>query len=184
MLDPAILDAVAALGRRAASASWFAAVGERLTDGERAEATRYLHGLGIDAVAIDAVGDWPAAKALADAPDWDPAWWDEEERLRSALLVAGAARHGRIELLAALSRATQPMSDGAHGQAALATIRAGIADPALARAAAGAATQACYLAALAVADQAEPDHPFLVKFRLFEAGRWPLGIVTGRFRLF
>ena len=34
------------------------------------------------------------------------------------------------------------------------------------------------------AGQDAPDHPFLVKFRLFEGGRWPLGIVAGRFRLF
>ncbi len=33
-----MLDAVAALGRRALSASWFAAVGEALADGERADA--------------------------------------------------------------------------------------------------------------------------------------------------
>ena len=28
------------------------------------------------------------------------------------------------------------------------------------------------------------DHPFGAKFGLFEAGRWPLGIVAGHFRLF
>jgi hypothetical protein len=89
-----------------------------------------------------------------------------------------------VPLLEALSRVTQGASDAAHGQAALATARAAIADPALARAAAGAATQACYLAALAAAAAAVPDHPFLAKFRLFEAGRWPLGIVAGRFHLF
>jgi hypothetical protein len=178
------LEPVAALARRAASAPWFAAVGEALSDGERADAVHYLGALGLPAVAIDGVADWPRAKALADAPDWDPAWWDEEERLRVGLLDAAAARHGRAPLLEALSRVTQGASDRAHGEAALATARAGVADLALTRAAAGAATQACYLAALAAAGAAAPDHPFYAKFQLFEGGRWPLGIVAGRFRLF
>jgi hypothetical protein len=178
------LETVAALARRAATASWFAAVGETLTDAERADAACYLDALGFAGVAIDGVADWRQAQALADAPDWDPAWWNEEERLRGALLDAASARHGRGPLLAALSRATRGASDAAHGQAALATVRAGIADPALARAAAGAATQACYLAALAASAAVDAEHPFLAKFRLFEAGRWPLGIVAGRFRLF
>jgi len=182
--EPVAADAVAALARRAASPSWFAAVGKALTEAERADAASYLGALGFAAVAIDGVADWPQAKALADAPDWDPAWWDEEERLRIGLLDAAAARHGRARLLEALSRATQGASDRAHGQAALATIRAGIADLALARAAAGAVTQACYLAALAAAAAAGAEHPFHAKFRLFESGRWPLGIVAGRFRLF
>jgi len=178
------LDAVAALARRAASASWFAAVGETLAAAERADAAGYLGALGFAGVPIEGIADWRSAKALADAPDWDPAWWDEEERLRVALLETASARHGRGKLLEALSRTTQGASDGAHGHAALAAVRVGIADPALARAAAGAATQACYLAALAAAGAVEAEHPFLAKFRLFEAGRWPLGIVAGRFRLF
>jgi hypothetical protein len=178
------LEAVAALARRGASASWFVAVGEQLAAGERADAASYLDGLGFAGIATAGVADWQQAKALADAPDWDPAWWNEEERLRIGLLEAATARHGRAPLLAALSRAAQGASDTAHGQAALATVRAGIADPTLARAATGAATQASYLAALAVAAATDPDHPFLAKFRLFEAGRWPLGIVAGRFRLF
>jgi len=176
--------AVAALARRAAAAAWFAAVGEPLTNGERADAAGYLGALGFAGTAIESVADWRQARALADAPDWDPAWWDEEERRRVALLAAASARHGRAPVLAALSRATRAASDAAHGQAALATVRAGIADPALARAAAGAATQACYLAALAASGAVDAEHPFFAKFRLFEAGRWPLGIVAGRFRLF
>ena len=178
------LDTVAALARRAATASWFAAVGENLTAAERAEAAGYLGALGFAGVPIEGVTDWRQAKALADAPDWDPAWWHEEERLRVALLAAASARHGRGTLLEALSRTTQGASDAAHGQAALAAARVGIADPALARAAAGSATQACYVAALAVSGAVDAEHPFLAKFRLFEAGRWPLGIVAGRFRLF
>jgi hypothetical protein len=58
---------------------------------------------------------------------------------------------------------------------------AGIADPMLTRVASGAAAQACHQAALAIAAAAGPDHLFAMKFRLFAAGRWPLGIVGDRF---
>lgn len=178
------LEAVAALARRAAAAAWFSAVGEPLTASDRADAEAYLRALGRAGTAIAGVADWPHAKALADAPDWDPAWWDAEERLRAALLEAAGARHGRAPLLAALTHATQIASDPAHGRAAQGLMRARVADEALARAAAGAATQACYLAALAAAAAAPADHAFHAKFRLFEAGRWPLGIVGERFHVF
>ena len=50
--------------------------------------------------------------------------------------------------------------------------------------AAGAAAQAAYQAALVLATDGEADHPFALKFRLFEAGRLPLGITGNTFNLF
>lgn len=179
-----MIDAVAAIARRAAAAAWFAAAGEPLTAGERADAAAYLRALGRADVAIDGVADWARAKALADAPHWDTAWWDAEERARVALLDAATQRHGRPALLGALTHVTREVSDPAHGRAAQGLMRAGLADEALARAAAGAATQAGYLAALAAAADAPSDHAFFAKLRLFEAGRWPLGIVTARLWVF
>jgi hypothetical protein len=178
------LAAVDALVRRAAAAAWFAAVGEPLTPGERTGAEAYLRALGRTGVSVDGVADWARAKALAQAPDWDRAWWEAEERLRTTLLDAAAARLGRVALMQALTRVTVAASDPAHGRAAQSLLRAGVADEALARAAAGAATQACYLAALATAADAPADHAFHAKFALVEAGRWPLGIVAGRLWVF
>jgi hypothetical protein len=180
----AALDPVAALAARARAAAWFERVGAPL-DGALGRATAgYLAGLGLAAAPPDRVADWPAAKALAAAPDWDPAWWQAEERERQALLAAAGARHRPADLLAGLTAAMVAASEAAHDRALPALAAAGIADAALARAAAGAGAQACYLAALAGAAAAPPDHPFVAKFGLFEAGRWPLGIVGGRFRVF
>lgn len=172
-----MIETVDALIRRAEAAAWFAAAGETLTDGEGVEAMRYLRALGHTGIAVEGVPSWTRAKALADSPDWDPGWWDAEERLRQALLDAAGRRHGRDRLLAALTHATQAVSDPAHGRAAQSLVRAGVADEGLARAAAGAATQAAYLAALAAAADAPAEHAFHAKFRLFEGGRWPVGIV-------
>ena len=70
-----------------------------------------------------------------------------------------------------------------HGKAATAAARAGKAAPASIHVAAGAASQAVYQ--LAVARLAgNQTSPFESKFRLFAAGRWPLGIEGSRLFLF
>jgi hypothetical protein len=173
-----IHDALVGLERRIASIPWFAAAGEPLADAERAEAMAYLAGLGLADVGVAGVTTWLAAKAVADDPAWDRRWWDAEERLRLALRADGRRRLDGDGLERALTRITAA-SDLVHGAAAVACARAGIADPALIKSAAGAATQACYQAALAVAAGAGAEHTFLVKLRLFAGGRWPLGIVAG-----
>jgi hypothetical protein len=178
------LDAVAALERRLAAVAWFGAVGGPLPPDVRADAAAWLQALGRAGAAIDGVPDWATAKTLAAAPGWDQAWWVAEERQRTALLADATARHGRAPLFDALTRVTQAASDPAHDRAIRSLAGAGMADEGLARAAAGAATQAGYLAALAVAAGQPAHHAFLAKFRLFEAGRWPLGIVTARLWVF
>lgn len=177
-------DAVERLRRSIPHVSWFAAVGEPVTRADADEATRYLAGLGFAGVGVAAVATWEDAKRIADDPDWDHRWWDAEETLRADLLGRASAQLGEAALVRLLSAASDSASDTVQGAAAVAATRARIADPALIKSAAGAATQCCYQAALALAAEAGPNHPFAVKFRLFEAGRWPLGIVRNSFHLF
>lgn len=167
-----------------ARGSWFAAVGEALTPAERDEGMAYLAALNLPAYPVLGVPSWDEAKRIADAPDWDRRWWEAEEALRRSAMGDAVGQIGRDALMVALSRLTQSVADAHHGAAAIAAARAGITDPALVRAAAGAATQACYLAGLARAAGAGQDHAFAVKHRLFAGGRWPLGLVAGRFFLF
>ena len=62
--------------------------------------------------------------------------------------------------------------------------RAGRADAGLVKAAAGAAFYAVYQHRIAQA-AGEPDtHPFTRKYALFAGGRWPLGLVGGRYAIF
>jgi hypothetical protein len=177
-----IREALGLLQHRIALIPWFAAAGEPLEDAERDEAGRYLAAVGLADVGVAAAGTWQRAKAIADDPAWDRRWWDAEERLRIALRSAGWRRFDGAGLEQALSRITAA-SDLVHGAAAVACARAGVADAALIKSAAGAATQACYLAALATAAGAGAEHAFAVKFRLFAGGRWPLGIIAGAFYL-
>ena len=164
-------------------ASWFAALGEPLTDGDRADATAYAAVLGAADVTIDMARGWPEAEHFLKAPDWSPDWWEREESLRRNLLQRAEARYPERALWTVLTELTTEVGDLVHGKAATAASRMGNAAKASVHVAAGAASQAAYQ--LAVARLAgETASPFESKFRLFAAGRWPLGIVGSRLILF
>lgn len=164
--------------------SWFAAVGEPPTDGEAAEAEAYLAALGFPEAEVAWIADWAAARRVSEDPGWDPAWWQREQALQSDLYGAAVERYGEPALLATLTEVTDAGVRLLHGPAAVAAARGGVADPGLTRAAAGAAAQACYQAALCRLVGAGSDHAFAAKLRLFAAGRWPLTIGGGRFHVF
>jgi hypothetical protein len=163
---------------------WFAGVGEDLTAGERRDVTDYLAALGLSPAQIVVARDWRAAEMITRDPSWNPAWWDAEERLRLTLLDDAQRRWGDHPLMAALTHVTDAATQVTLGAASTAAARHGVADPALARVAAGAATQAAYQAALARVAGADELHPFAIKYRLFAAGRWPLGLVGNVFHVF
>lgn len=164
-------------------ASWFAAVGEPVIEAERADARAYLAGLGFADAEVAAVGDWKQAEEVIRAEDWNTRWWQAEVERRARLLPLAQASQDGAELLASLTDIAVSASDRAHGAAAVAAARGGIADPGLIRAAAGAASTACYQAALETAC-GEAEGAFSIKFRLFEAGRWPLCLEGARYFIF
>jgi hypothetical protein len=182
-LDGDALAAVRAFASAIPRGSWFAACGETLTEGARADADAYLAALGMADMVVAGVPSWAEAAATTQNPGWSRAWWDAETSAQAVLQRRAAERFGAAPLLAALTAVTEE-AVSLSGAAALAMSRAGIADPMLTRVAAGAAAQACHQAALALAAAAGPEHLFAVKCRLFAAGRWPLGIVGDRFFVF
>jgi hypothetical protein len=157
--------------------SWFAAVGQELTDSETREAQEYAASIGFATAPIARADDWRAAERATRDPHWSTAWWQAEEEARAKLMRQLESQLEKHTLLGGLTQVTNAASDVVMGAASVATARDGIADPALARVAAGAATQAAYQASLALAARAGAAHPFAIKFRLFAAGRWPLGFV-------
>jgi hypothetical protein len=161
------------------AASWFAALGEKLTDGDLAEAHAYA---GIEDVRL--VTSWLEAETFLKSPDVAAlSWWDREEALRKRLLARAEASYPERALWTSLTELTTEAGDLVHGKAATAAARMGGAQPASIHVAAGAASQAVYQ--LAVARIAgETSSPFESKFRLFAAGRWPLGVAGSRLTLF
>jgi hypothetical protein len=165
------------------AAAWFAALGEPLTDGDRADADAYARALGLGALLLGQARDWPEAERVLKAPDWSPAWWDREEAQRRRLLAEAEARYPERALWTTLTELTTELGDTVHGKAGIAAARMGGAAKASIHVAAGAAAQAAYQVALArlTSDDASP---FESKFRLFAAGRWPLGVVGSTLILF
>ncbi len=160
------------------AASWFAALGEPLTGGDVSEAHAYA-----GAVEVVGVTTWPEAEAFLKTPNASLDWWNREEALRKSLLAEAEARHPDRPLWTSLTELTTEAGDLVHGKAATASARMGNAAPASIHVAAGAASQAVYQ--LAVARLAgKQTSPFESKFRLFAAGRWPLGVVGSRLFLF
>jgi len=159
------------------AASWFAALGEPLTDGDRGDTKAYA---GTDDVEL--VTSWPDAERFLKSPATLD-WWEREESLRKDLLARAEARHPERAFWTSLTELTTEAGDLVHGKAATAAARMGGAAPASIHVAAGAASQAVYQ--LAVARMAgETASPFESKFRLFAAGRWPLGVAGSRLVLF
>jgi hypothetical protein len=164
------------------AAAWFAALGEPLTEGDRSDAIAYAEVLGLGALVVDLVRDWPQAERLLKTPDTS-GWWDREEALRKALVVEAEARYPGRAQWTALTELTTEAGDLVHGKAAAAAARMGNAARPSIHVAAGAAAQAVYQ--LAVARLAGRENsPFERKFRVFVAGRWLLGVAGSRLVLF
>lgn len=174
-----ILASLRAFAQSLGQGSWFAACGERLTAGDNAEAASYVAALGLPGTAVAGVATWPEAAALLQRPDWSRAWWEAEAAAQQEMKRRAEGRVPAGPLLAALGEVAEAAAS-LLGAASLAMSRVGIADPALARVAAGAVAQACHQHALALAAGARPEHLFAIKYRLFAAGRWPLGVVGDR----
>ena len=107
------------------AASWFAALGEPLTDGDVAEARTYG-----GAVEVVGVKSWPEAEAFLKSPNASLDWWDREETLRKSLLAEAERRHPERALWTSLTELTTEAGDLIHGKAATAAARMGNAAPA------------------------------------------------------
>jgi hypothetical protein len=165
------------------AAAWFAALGEPLTDGDRADADAYAKALGLGTLVLGQARNWPEAERVLKAPDWSPTWWNREEAQRRPLLAKAETRYPERALWTSLTELTTELGDVVHGKAGIAAARMGGAAKASIHVAAGAAAQAAYQLALArLAEDAAS--PFESKFRLFAAGRWPLGVVGSTLILF
>jgi len=155
--------------------AWFSALGQPLDDDERNEIAGYLAGLGMNAnLPVHQARTWQEAGELCRRPSDE--WWRAEEAERERLERGVRLDPADPEWLA--------LNEVLHGAAAVAAARAGCADAALIRVAAGAASYAAYQARLARAAQAPAAHAFLRKYALYCGGRWLLGMYDGQFSIF
>ena len=164
---------------------WFAEVGQPLAQPARALAESMRHAIAtIARQDVEYVADWRAAATILHAIDADGVWWDAEEAERAWLWERAAERLGEADVAARLAAIAGRLAEPCAVAALAAMAKAGIADPALARAAAGAAQIAAQQRELAALAGEARAHFFEFKHALFAAGRWPLGNLRGAFRVF
>jgi len=194
LVDPALDDALLAddeqlalIGRFAAGLGaipWFARVGARLEGREAREARAYLDALGFPEADVARLTTFADAADAAASPDWDDPAWEAEEQLRAGLTEDAAARLGEEALSLAMTHVAARAARAVEAQIERAAQLWDVDDEALLNAARGAAIKAAHEAALVLAAGAEESHPFALKFRLFERGRWPVGVAGTSFNLF
>jgi hypothetical protein len=181
---PAALRPVVRLARHVEGFPWFAALGQPVGLDEEADAVLYGAGLGFDPVHVAVVETWGDAALLTAELESDAETWDIEEQIRADLLAVARDTLDEAELgLALTAVATKAAFAAREGALAAAQAEDEI-DEALIDQAVEAAALTARLAALALAADADEDHPFLLKLRLYEAGRWPLGLVGQTLHLF
>ncbi len=167
-----------------AAVPWFTHVGQPLLPDELRLARDYLDALGFADADILPVRDWEEATFAAENPGFDSAHWDAEESLRAALTSASLELLDQRELTLAMTRVSERAGTAVQSSIREAAAIGRVSDEALLRAAAGAAAQAAHHRALVEAAGVDSDHPFHLKFQLFETGRWPIAVIGGTFHLF
>ena len=140
---------------------------------------------------------WDDALDAAESGDLNSEGWEVEEQLRAALtdrVLAGVSEDGLGDAGAFIGALAEPLAEMADE----ALMMADEPPDAIRDLAVGAAQQAAFGGALALAaaalEMAETDdrqageealeHPLLLRYRLFELGRWPLALSGRSLNLF
>lgn len=163
---------------------WFRSLGESPSDYSRKTARDYADMLGFPEVDPVFLPEWEDAAYAAENPEVNSPAWEEEEQLRAALTddVLLAIDEDVLDMVMThIAQAITPVIDAAAQEAREFLV---IDDEEFVQAAAGAAAQATYQAALVGMAGADDEHPFVRRFQLFEQGHWPIAILGTSFLIF
>ncbi|XBQ17221.1 MAG: hypothetical protein ABL308_04925 [Oceanicaulis sp.] len=166
--------------------AFFSRLGETLDTRETKLARAYLDGLGFPDADPAPLGDWADAVAAAEALDRDPLAWEAEEMLRTSLVDQVLQRLDERALEAALTLVAAKIGEIARQAAEASAALDDVYDEAVVNAAAGGLVQAAHgavLVLLAEAEDEDPPHPFLARWRLYVRGRWPVGVAGATYNI-
>ena len=168
---------------------WFANLGEPMTGGARAAAQGFLDGLGFPDAGVAVLVDWEDAAAAAESTDWNSPAWEAEELLRADLTDRALGFLSSEAFEIGMTFIAGQIADPAREAMEQASFIWDVEDEDSQRLAVGAAVQAAHQASLVLLAAQDPafdaaDHPFTAKFRLFEFGRWPVGVLGRTFNVF
>ena len=178
------LKSVAPFVEVANNVRWFRSLGERPPEHVVGFARDYAGLLGFPEAEPVFIPEWEDAAFAAENPEVNSSAWEAEEQLRAALTndVLSVVDDDTLQMvMASVAQSITPAIDEAATEA---REYMRIEDEAFVQAAAGAAAQACYQAALVGMAGVEEDHPFVRRFQLFEAGHWPIAILGNSFLIF
>ena len=186
LIDFPGLLAVSQFVRMLIEVPWFTALGNQLDSREILLSEDYLLALGFPDVQISLAEDWEAAADAATNPDWNTEWWEVEEQTRVALVTEACQRADEETVMIALAHLQNQSIEAVLEPAEVIAEASGIEDEELIRAIAGAAAQSIYQAGLLLAAEDDDDehHIFALKYKLFELGRWPIGVLGNTFHIF
>ena len=176
----------------------FAALGEPLSRTSTHDARMFMDGLGFPEADIAVLPDWEDAAAAAESLDMNAHAWEVEEQLRAGLMqdtLHIVSEEGLGVLLTHMAGAVNETAENCLEEALYYGDESA---DIYGKLALGAVQQACYggalaiggLAAQALADGTEltdhdlESHPLMLRFRLFEQGRWPVSLVGQSFNIF
>lgn len=176
--------AVAQFARMMPEVAWFSDLGLPLNEADVDLAQDYLSALGFPDCDVALIEDWETAMDAVSSTDLNSDWWEAEEQQRAFLMSEACQQADEESVLLALTHVTSKAAEGVQQAAEMAANQAALYEDEIVNAIAGAALQAVHQAALVLAADLEDEHPFALKYRLFERGRWPLGISGRTLNLF
>ena len=189
---------------RASRVSWFIELGEPLDNDCLDVVTLYLEGLGLPEASPAPLLDWRDAADAAQSMDINSEAWEIEEQFRAAATAEALTLISEEGLGIMLKHLASSLSEDVANCVEEALYMADEASSeALTNLAAGAAQQAVHGAAPSLAAYAahvlksDPhieaieldnddiaNHPLMLRFRLFEMGRWPVSLIGNSLNLF
>jgi len=172
--------------RLAENVQWFSDLGTPLRKKVREIARAYLDGLGFPDAGMARLQSWEETAVAAESFDWDTEGWEAEESLRAALTVDALEHLSEEALEIGMTYLFSRIQEQIRQAVLTAAAIWGTDDEELIAAAMGAALQAAHGAALAVValEDDAADHPFIHRFRLYERGRWPVGLAGRTYNIF
>ncbi|PCI33606.1 MAG: hypothetical protein COB54_04770 [Alphaproteobacteria bacterium] len=163
---------------------WFRYVGEPLEKDVVDKARTYLDALGFPEATPAEVENWQEAAFSLETNDWNSPFWEVEQQLMAGLTVEVTDNIDPQLLQMVLANVTSVASEYVGEGVMAAAERWGLEDEELMKAAIGEGVQACYQAALVIAAGVDEEHPFTLKFQMYETGWWPLGVMGNTFNIF
>ncbi|VAV87658.1 hypothetical protein MNBD_ALPHA06-166 [hydrothermal vent metagenome] len=172
-----------------AAAPLFGRTGQKLDEQDREMAQLYAQNLGFPHIEPARLLHFAEALGAAESSHDDPETWEAEEQLRAALHMEAlriTSEEGASALLQLVAGQTAEIARERAKDAFSHLPQMTSSEDAM-NCLVGHVSRAAHCMALAIlsdTDTSQPEHPFVLRWGLFNRGRWPVGITGSSFNLY